>query len=70
MIYSRWTFGSTSVHSVVGLTHKHLERRYFTSLAAAAQQVNDQICSARTDDMRALASPSQCALQHPLLVPI
>jgi hypothetical protein len=41
--YSWWTLGATCVHSVVSIFHKHLEGRWFPSLAAAAQLVHQEI---------------------------
>ena len=43
--YHWWSLGATCVHAVPSLVHKHLEGKWFSSLAAASQHVYGEICS-------------------------
>jgi hypothetical protein len=48
--YNWWTLGATCVHSVVSVVHKHLEGRWFPSLAAAASLVHQEIFDGRSTE--------------------
>ena len=42
--YHLWSLGATCVHAVTSLAHKHLEGKWFSSLAAASQLVYGKVC--------------------------
>ena len=51
--YHLWSLGATCVHGVTSRAHKHLEGKWFSSLAAASQHVYGKICGqSRTVYMR------------------
>jgi hypothetical protein len=65
-----WHLGSTCVHDVAPLAHKHLVGNWHTSLASAAQEVSHAVCGTSTDHMRTVrlflrGQIAECIMQAP-----